>query len=81
MDTFRKTQKKLKKNHPELLERIQEQYKISQILKQQPKEAVNIPDTVIDQNKNLETLMKFMELSDSETMQQHIRKILAHKLH
>ena len=80
LETFRKTQKKLKKTHPELLDRIQQQYKLSQLLKNQPQKPAPISDEIIDQHKNIETLMKFLELSESDTMQKHIRKILAHKL-
>ncbi len=78
---IRKTRKKLMKQHPDLLNHIQKLY----MEKQQQNVVVEAQDqpqeTYIDRNKSIETVIKFLELSASEDMNEKIRTVLSSRLH
>ena len=79
---IRKTRKKLMKQHPELLERIQQLYMEKEKQAAAPiKEEVETQDIQIDRNKSIETVIKFLELSNSEEMNEKIKSVLSARLH
>jgi len=81
MKQFRKTRKKLKRDHPELLDRIQALYLEQQKQERAQQNYAETKEIPIDRNKSIETVIKFLELSDSEDIQKRIRSVLAGALH
>lgn len=78
----RKMRSKLKQSCPDLLDAVQKLYMSMQSKeKHKPHEDVGQGEIMVDKEKSIETVIKFLELSSSKDMQEKVRSVLSSKLH